>query len=256
MMKKTKNEKGIGFLPLCGAILLTVISAAILSGQENAKTNADLNADLYKEFQPEKSSRVRENIEWSIIYMFGTNDESKPRALLIGDSICNGYQSVVCRQLEDKMNVTYWAGSKCATDPAYFRELDLMLSSNHYDAVTFNNGLHSLGSDRAEWENAYRAAVKFIRAKLPDAKLFIVTNTPMENPGDSVKSKELGEIAKKVAADHGLPVIDLYSVTETLGTKDLWRDGVHFNAPAVELQGKTVADALTKAVGISTDEKD
>ena len=257
-----KNGKWFGWGGwMFGGLLMTALFFSAAGAQEADSASSEAapavsaspaaDGDLYKEFQPKSRSRVREEIEWSIVYMFGTNDESKPRALLIGDSICNGYQSVVINRLKGKMNITYWASSKCATDPAYFRELDLILSSNHYDAVSFNNGLHSMGSNRAEWEDAYRSAVKFLRAKLPNAKILIVTNTPLENPDTTVKSKELSEFAQKIAAENGLPVIDLYSVTETLGTKDLWRDGVHFSAPAVELQGKTVADALAAALGIS-----
>lgn len=205
--------------------------------------SADVN---YKDFQPKETSRTREDIEWSIIYMFGTNDTSLPRALLIGDSICNAYQGAARSVLEGKANVTYWAGSKCVTDPQYFEELNMILSGNHYDVITFNNGLHSIGSNRQEWENAFRQAVLFIREKAPDAKLILVTSTPTANPSSSEASKELGDYAKKIAEEMGLPVVDLYAVTAANPDKEPWSDGVHFKAPVVELQGKTIAEAVLK----------
>ena len=61
--------------------------------------------------------RGHENIEWSTSYAYGLTDATRdlPRVLLIGDSICNGYQQGVRERLKGKMNVTYWISSYCAT---------------------------------------------------------------------------------------------------------------------------------------------
>lgn len=204
--------------------------------------------DLYKQFQPSDSSRQRETIEWSIVYMFNTNDHENPRALLIGDSICNAYQSTVREELEGKVNITYWVSSKCVTDPQYFEELNTVLSGNHYDVITFNNGLHSLASDRLEWVTAYRQAVLFIREKAPETKLFLVTCTPTENPQNSAKSKELNDYTKKFANELNLEVIDLYRLVDEDEDKHPWSDGVHFKPTFVQIQGKTVADAILSSL--------
>lgn len=227
------------------AIFFFVLSNVLGSLFFNFRVGAD---ELYKEFQPTISSRQREAIEWSIVYMFNTNDLTKPRALLIGDSICNAYQATVREELEGKVNVTYWASSKCVTDPQYFEELHMVLSGNHYDVITFNNGLHSLSSDRHEWEVAYRQAILFVREKVPGAKVFLVTSTPTENPQNNAVSKELGDYAKKVADEFDLDVIDLYRVVDEDGDKHPWSDGVHFKNPIVRLQGKTIADAILSSL--------
>lgn len=49
----------------------------------------------YRDFQPRATTRVRESIEWSTTYSYNATDTINPRVLLIGDSICNGYQSAV-----------------------------------------------------------------------------------------------------------------------------------------------------------------
>ena len=49
----------------------------------------------------------------------------------------------------------------------------------------------------------------------------------------AVVSDELGGIVDKVAAETGVEVIDLYSVTE--GQDELYTDGIHFNAKGYEL---------------------
>ena len=45
----------------------------------------------WQDFAPATTSRGRENIEWSITYSYNATETGKPRVLLIGDSICNGY---------------------------------------------------------------------------------------------------------------------------------------------------------------------
>ena len=151
-------------------------------------------AELYREFQPVRTSRIRENTEWSVTYTYNALDSRHPRLLLIGDSICNAYQDTVRRKLGKVMNITFWATSKCVTDPDYFRELDLILSSYHYDVISFNNGLHSLTTDRGEWRNAYRGAVDFIRRKCPDARLFLTSNTPLRDNSDGTPNSSWYEL--------------------------------------------------------------
>ena len=62
-----------------------------------------------KETSVSENLRGHENIEWSISYAFGLTDETRhlPRVLLVGDSICNGYQEKVRELLKGRMNVTY-----------------------------------------------------------------------------------------------------------------------------------------------------
>ena len=108
----------------------------------------------WQDFAPASTSREREEIEWSITYSYNATQNGRPRVLLIGDSICNGYNGKVRELLHGDVNVSFWASSKCVTDPDYFRELDFMLDAYPYDAVCFNNGLHSISTDRAEWDAA------------------------------------------------------------------------------------------------------
>ena len=71
--------------------------------------------------------RGHENIEWSTYYGFHLTDKNRhlPRVLLVGDSICNGYQAGVARALEGKMNVSYWISSYCVTSPGYLQRFEL-----------------------------------------------------------------------------------------------------------------------------------
>ena len=200
----------------------------------------------YRNYQPETTSRIREDIEWSITYSYGVRDSSRPRVLLIGDSICNGYQQNVRELLAEKANITFWASSKCVTDPDYFRELELILGSNRYDCISFNNGLHSLTTNRSEWEEAYHAAVKFIRAKCPDAYLSLTLCTPLNDPEKDAISRALNGITRALAEKEALPVIDLYAAVEKLDKDEQMTDVYHWKETGRRLQAETICKHMTE----------
>ena len=203
----------------------------------------------WQDYAPASTSRVREAIEWSITYAYDTTKTELPRVLLIGDSICNGYNGKVREMLDGQVNVSFWASSKCVTDPDYFRELDFMLGAYPYDAVCFNNGLHSLTTDRAEWDAAYRAAADFIQAKLPEAKLSLTLSTPLKDPELTAVSASLNGTVLALAEEKGLPVIDLFAAMDGLDREEFWSDTYHFRAPAIEMQAKVISDHVRKQLG-------
>ncbi len=210
-------------------------------------------AGLAGRFQPEATTRRREAIEWSITYAYNATDAGHLRLLLIGDSICNDYQRFVREKLENRLNVSFWATSKCVTDPDYFRELEFILGSYRYDLITFNNGLHSLTTDPAEWEEAFRRALAMIRAKCPDAKLFVVTSTPLTDEDKNRRVKEINVATARLAAEAGLPMIDLYGAMAPLDRERNWRDVYHFHPEAVALQADALIAALPQDLLTATD---
>ena len=70
----------------------------------------------------------------------GLTDDTKdlPRVLLVGDSICNGYQAAVRDRLKGKVNVSYWVSSYCVTSPAYLPLLSVYLDEAKYVRI-YNN---------------------------------------------------------------------------------------------------------------------
>ena len=191
----------------------------------------------YTEYMPEKSSRVREDIEWSIHYAYDIKRAGLPRVLLIGDSICNGYQNFVRGKLDGMVNVSFWASSKCVTDPDYFRELEFILDYTDYDVVSFNNGLHSLTTDRAEWEAAYAAAVKFIQTKCPNTKIMLTLCTPLRDEKLTAISAELNAFARGLR----YPVIDMFTPMDALDRDKYWTDTYHFTDAAKDMQAEIIA---------------
>ena len=226
--------------------LTTVVSAAILAA---AMPSFGQEA-LFQKFQPKETSRVPEDIEWTITYSVRTRDTTLPRLLLIGDSIVHNYQGGVQGYLDGKMNVTFWSSSKCVTDPNYFRELDLILTPYHYDVISFNNGLHSFDSDKDEWKAAYRQAVKFIRAQCPDAQLLLSLATPVSEDWKTDQVREMNDFARQVAAEENLGVIDLFDPMMQVPVEKRWSDGVHFKDDAILIQADTVAKKVREAANI------
>ena len=204
----------------------------------------------WQDYAPVSTSRVREGIEWSITYSYNATEKGKPRVLLIGDSICNGYNGRVRDMLAGRVNVSFWASSKCVTDPDYFRELDFMLDAYPYDAVCFNNGLHSLSTDRAEWDAAYAAAADFIRAKLPETKLSLTLSTPLKDAKLTAVSASLNETVLRLAEEKNLPVIDLFAAMDGLDREEYWSDTYHFRAPAIDMQAKVISDHVLAQLGL------
>jgi hypothetical protein len=190
---------------------------------------------------PKNTSRVREDIEWSIHYAYEMKGIDLPRVLLIGDSICNGYQTFVREKMRGKMNVSFWASSKCVTDPDYFRELEFILDYTEYDVISFNNGLHSLTTDREEWTQAYSKAIEFIRAKCPAAKVFITLCTPLADEKLTAISAELNGISRNIAAENGLGIIDMFSPMDALDRAEYWTDTYHFTDAAKRMQADIIA---------------
>ena len=193
----------------------------------------------------------RENIEWSISYAFHVTDGNKalPRVLLVGDSICNAYRDGVSERLEEKANVTFWASSYSATRPEYMRLLEFMLDADDYAVVHFNNGLHSLGDDTAEWAAALEKALLLVRAKHPSAKIVWATSTPLTDSGKTAKVRELNAAAAVVVARlGGIGTDDLFSLLDPLDREKFWVDVFHHDPEARAMEARQVADCVLAAI--------
>lgn len=205
----------------------------------------------YRSYIPEDSGRTREGTEWSIHYSYGAADTHLPRILLIGDSICNAYQSPLREKLTGVANVSFWASSKCVTDPDYFRELDFVLKSDRggYSVICFNNGLHSLSTDFAAWENAYRAALRFLSDACPGSRHFALLSTPLLNKEQDDCCLAINAMTAAAAAAAAWPIIDLYGAMDCFDRAADMSDVVHWKHDAVEYQAEFLAQTIRSCLG-------
>ena len=209
---------------------------------------ADAIADNYPVAE---NVRGHENTEWSISYAYHLTDAKKslPRVLLVGDSICQGYQGKVRAKLEGKANVTYWASSYCVTSPGYMRLLAFYLDEAKYDVVHFNNGLHSCETPVADYEKCYLAALRLIRKKQPKAKIVLASSTPI-NAKDARADKvaALNAAARRAAESVGdVAANDLYSLADPLDRKAYWVDTHHYTDAGYELLASQVVEKVVAA---------
>ena len=200
----------------------------------------------YRDYLPQNSTRIRENVEWVQFYSFNAADEDAPRVLSIGDSICCQYKDFLREKLGTKVNLSSWGTCKCVTDLSYVKELDLILEFNEYDLILFNNGLHSLVTPPEEWEKAYERTLDFIAAKLPDVPLTLLLCTPLANEEKTEISRKLNEITLFIAEKRNLPVLDLFTPMDKLDRKKYWSDEYHFSEPAKIMQAEMLAAYVEK----------
>jgi lysophospholipase L1-like esterase len=192
------------------------------------------------------AERQREGTEWSITYAFNANETAKPRVLLIGDSICNGYQAFVKEELDSVAYTSFWATSKCVTDRSYIKELSFILDEYPYAVIHFNNGLHSLDTDRVAWEASLREVIKVLKEKGKGAKVIWATSTPLKDPALTAKAKELNAIAARVIAEAGIPTDDLFGLMDPQDRATVWSDVFHYHEPGRRMQAKQVANEVKK----------
>ena len=128
--------------------------------------------------------------------------------------------------------------------------MDYILDGYEFDAITFNNGLHSLNTNKKEWETAYRSAVDFLMAKKPNAKLFLTLSTPVENLEANEKCIEVNLPVKAVAEEKSLPIIDLYTPLKDIENEKPWSDGVHFKDEYVEFQAQIIEKHIREALNL------
>ena len=194
---------------------------------------------------------ILERIEWTNTWREDCT-HGAPRVLLIGDSITNGYKSVVHRHLAGRAGVTAYATSKAIDNPFLWEELLLLMKQEdmQYAAIQVNNGLHFGGLSVEEYEKCYTELVKKLRTAFPTTPIVLALSTPITQNGDpetyadsNAAVLEKNAAVVRIAEKFALPVHDLY--TAVAGKANLRStDGYHYNGEGYEVLGSLVADGI------------
>jgi len=184
-------------------------------------------------------------------------DTTRPRVLLIGDSILNGYLKSVISQLEGKAYVDAWVNPYNQSEHVN-KLLAEVLAHGPYDVVHFNMGLHGWQKGRIKdgtFEPLTRAYVQVIREKLPKAEIIWASSTPVTvkgKPGELFPEindiiVEHNRLAANVMKDMDVPVNDFYAL---LASKlELARgDQFHWRPEAYTLLADQVTNSILKAL--------
>ena len=190
-----------------------------------------------------------------------------PRVLLIGDSISIGYTLPTRALLKGKANLHRIPTNGGPTTRG-LASLDKWLGKGKWDVIHFNWGLHDLkymnpkgGLDSKgkqqvppdPYEKNLRELVKRLRAT--GAKLIWASTTPVpEGSGGRVQgdAAKYNQIARKIMADNGIAVDDLYAFALPK-LKDIQRPkNVHFTPGGSKALAEQVAAAILKALASPT----
>lgn len=197
---------------------------------------------------------VREDIEWSNLWLPDSNKDDLPRCLLIGDSITGAYGPVVTKRMEGKAYIGIFATSKSIGDSGLIPELQLALSQLKFDVVHFNNGMHGWDYSEEEYERDFPEVLDAIHEIAPDARIIWASITPVRIENDVERFAERTErvrarnmIAAKYAGPANIPINDLFNIGEE-NSSYYSSDGVHFNENGTVALAEKVARHLLQAI--------
>jgi lysophospholipase L1-like esterase len=191
-------------------------------------------------------------------------DAKRPRVLLIGDSILNGYLKQVTAVLDGKAYVDAWVNPYNQSEHLN-RLLAEVLANGPYDVVHFNMGLHGWQKGRIKdgtFEPLTKQYVEVIREKMPGAKIIWAGSTPVTvkgKPGEldpEINPVIVGHnrMAAKVMKEMNVPVNDFYSL---LAQKlELARgDQFHWKPEAYQILAQTVTESVLRELKTRGDAK-
>ncbi|MDF2685833.1 MAG: hydrolase family protein [Clostridia bacterium] len=198
---------------------------------------------------------IREFYEWVNFWWENAPNIEADRILVIGDSITNGYRSILQKNLnENNILVDMTVGSRSVEDPALEAEFKYVMGTANnfkYKLIQFNNGLHGAHLSVNEYEAGIRKHVQIIKELQPQAVILLATSTPYtpknsEGTINLIKNKQVierNEILKKLSSELCLPLNDLfYSIA---GKSEYPQpDEVHFTSAGYEYLAKITADII------------
>jgi lysophospholipase L1-like esterase len=185
-------------------------------------------------------------------------DPSRPRVLLMGDSILNGYLPGVTKALEGKAFVDAWVTPTSQGDKSLPRQIEQVLAQGPYAVIHFNLGLHGWQKGRipeGQYEPLTHAMIQAFRQHAPKAILIWASTTPVtkqDHPGELDPEinpiiVEHNAMAAKVMKEDGVPTDDLNALM--VQHLDLARgDRFHWKPEGTALLVKQVSETLLKAL--------
>jgi hypothetical protein len=199
------------------------------------------------------SEKGRNECEWSNADIKAASTDGRPVLLVIGDSISLGYGPEMQELLPSYKVMNAPCNAPDSFDHVVF--IDEWLSIPNLAAVTFNSGLHDATYRYNVSDASYEANMRFVarrvKAKTSNALFLtsteVLPGTPAWQPGREV---QLNAIATTVMAQEGMPVFDLYSVSQTIPSEHLNSLDVHFTVAGSIVLGQAILAELNSLYGI------
>ena len=253
---------------LTALLLAPIVCLSSAQAQQSRKPNpVDEAKAIAKAIHApvEKDPRVQSDGKAWGVNKATLSDTKRPRVLLIGDSILNGYANTVIKRLAGNAYVDYWVTPACQSE-GFNKMLAMVLKNGPYDVIHINLGLHGFQKDRTvkgqtekqpripmdQFEPLTKAFVEVMRKENPQGKIIWASTTqislrdkPTElDPESNPMIVEHNRLAAKVMAEMNVPVNDLYTLMNS--RLDLKQNDFHWKDAAKKIQGDAVADAVLK----------
>ena len=192
----------------------------------------------------------KERYEWIRSWCDEADKTDKPRILLVGDSITEGYQGIVRELLHDVCYVDYLATSYAADNKLYSTLVEDFAKNSDYEAVHFNHGLHGVQM----CPRTYKSKVKNLLLRLSErSKVILAETTAVYKEGnkrlDPVWRKrvtERNDVVAELVTELDCAWDRLYEVSERVPRDARALDGVHYLPAGYEILADSVAKSILK----------
>lgn len=186
-------------------------------------------------------------------------DPTRPRVLLVGDSILNGYFSVARKALENCAYVDAWVNPYPQSKHYTKLFAEVIDKGGPYDVIHFNTGLHGWQKGRipeGQIEPLTHEVVQMIRTKNPKTKVIWASSTPVttRTPAPIALDPEINPViigqnqsVANVMKAQNVPINDFYTMLVTT-LEDARGDQFHWKPAAYQKLGKACADSIKKAL--------
>lgn len=190
----------------------------------------------------------RERIEWINVWIPDAQKDDKPRVLLIGDSITQGYYGGVAKLLSGKAYVGRLTTSLSVCDPKFLDVLKPVVESFRYAVIQFNNGIHGQDYSLEAYRRGLDRTFRFLLEKARGAEIVWASTTPLRfrraNEERNAQIRARNRVALELCRKYKIPVDDLYAISKDLDS--LHRDDYHYKAKALQAQAQAVASFLER----------
>lgn len=192
------------------------------------------------------------------LILFSSAEKSKPKVLIIGDSISLGYTPYVQEILQDEATVVHHKGNAQYTGNGLLK-IDKWLGDDHWDVIHVNFGLWDLYGwqymDTLRTPETYGANLDVLITRLEQtgAEIIWATTTPV-CPGpertcnlviDKKTEKRFRRAALKVMRKHSIEVNDLYKcIHPFMNDHSLGKNNVHFTKNGYRILAAQVSESI------------
>ena len=192
----------------------------------------------------------KERYEWINTWCDEADKTDKPRVLLVGDSIAQGYSTIVRELLKDVCYVDSLATSYAADNRLFSVFVEDFAKNSDYAIVHFNHGLHGVQM----CPRTYKSKIKNLLLRLSErSKIILADTTIVYREGnkrqDPVWKKRVGErneVVAELVTELGCEWDALYDVSVQIPIEDRAKDGVHYEPSGYEFLADSVAKSILK----------